>query len=95
VTEQSADDVAVTMDQMRALCAYEADVIEAHLSYATFPKTRRRYAEDQIKRLRALARGEYPVQAYGFSYLALRSSMARALNDGSACGDGSETANGS
>lgn len=73
----------VTMNQMQCLCAYEASVLEAHLTYKSFPKSRRRFAEAQVKRLRALARGEYPHDAYGFSYQSLNAAMRDARNDGS------------
>lgn len=44
--------------ELRAALAYEARVIEAHLQLATFPKSRRRMAEEQIARMRAACRGE-------------------------------------
>lgn len=43
---------------LRLLCAYEAEVISAHLDYKTFPKSRRRIAEKQINRLIRAAEGE-------------------------------------
>lgn len=43
---------------LRAILADEAAIIEAHLGYKTFPKTRRKYAEEQVQRLRRIARGE-------------------------------------
>lgn len=42
---------------LRAILADEAAIVEAHLSYRTFPKTRRPYAEAQVERMRHAARG--------------------------------------
>lgn len=44
--------------ELRAALAYEARVIEAHLGLATFPKSRRGIAEEQITRMRAACRGD-------------------------------------
>lgn len=46
---------------LRAIIADEADIIEAHLDFKTFPKTRRPLAQAQIERMRRIARGDlYP-----------------------------------
>lgn len=42
---------------LRALCAYEAGVREADLTYRTYPKSRRDIAKDRIQKLRSAARG--------------------------------------
>lgn len=44
--------------RLRRQLAYEASVLEVHLGYATFPKSRRGIAEDQVERMRQAARGE-------------------------------------
>lgn len=44
--------------RLRTALAYEAQVLQVHLSYATFPKTRRVHAEDQVGRMLAAARGQ-------------------------------------
>lgn len=54
-------DLSIAVDEiyfLRALLADEADVLEAHLDYKTFPKTRRKYAEEQLDRMRRAAKGE-------------------------------------
>jgi hypothetical protein len=54
-------DLSVAIDEiyfLRSLIADEAAIIEAHLGYKTFPKTRRPYAEAQVERMRRIARGE-------------------------------------
>jgi hypothetical protein len=43
---------------LRAVLADEAAIIEAHLGYKTFPKARRAFAEQQVERMRRIARGE-------------------------------------
>ena len=43
--------------RLRCVLAYEARIIEAHLDLATFPKSRRPIAEDQVGRMRAAAGG--------------------------------------
>lgn len=42
---------------LRTALAYEAGVLTAHLEYATFPKSRRVVAEEQIQRMRQAAQG--------------------------------------
>lgn len=44
--------------RLRRILAHEACVLEAHLGLKTFPKSRRAYAELQVERMRASARGE-------------------------------------
>lgn len=44
--------------RLRAALAYEARTIEAHLLLATFPKSRRPHAEQQITRMRAAVVGD-------------------------------------
>lgn len=43
--------------RLRRALAYEAGVTEAHLSFSTFPKSRRAAADGQISRMREAARG--------------------------------------
>jgi hypothetical protein len=49
--------------RLRQALAIEARSTEAHLQFKTFPKSQRPYAERQIARMRAAARGE-ATQAY-------------------------------
>ncbi len=54
-------DLSIALDEvffLRALLADEAGIIEAHLGYKTFPKTRRKYAEEQVERMKAAAAGD-------------------------------------
>jgi hypothetical protein len=50
--------------RLRQALAYEASVVDAHLGLKSFPASRRRFAEDQVKRMRRAAIGEF-FQAYG------------------------------
>ncbi len=50
-------DSTVDPHYMAAL-AYEAQIVAAYLGYATFPKSRRAVAEEQVERMRAAARGD-------------------------------------
>lgn len=43
--------------RLRRALAYEAAITDAHLGLKTFPKSRRRAAENQISRMRDAARG--------------------------------------
>ena len=45
---------------LRRLCADQARVIEADLTYKTFPKSRRAVAEERVVRLRKAAKGRWP-----------------------------------
>ena len=48
-------------EHLRDALEYEARVVEAHYEgYKTFPKSRRPYAREQVRRLRDLARGIWP-----------------------------------
>jgi hypothetical protein len=54
-------DLSIAVDEiyfLRAMLADEAAIIEAHLGYKTFPKTRRAVAEQQVDRMRRVANGE-------------------------------------
>lgn len=42
---------------LRAALAYEARILEMHLAFKTFPKSRRRMAEQQIDRMRGAVSG--------------------------------------
>lgn len=47
---------------LESALAYEARVAEAHYSgFKTYPKSRRPYAEEQVKRMRELALGGHPL----------------------------------
>ena len=59
--DRGISDLSLAIDEiyfLRSVLADEAAIIEAHLGYKTFPKTRRKYAEAQVERLRRMARGE-------------------------------------
>lgn len=59
--DEGISDLSVAIDEiyfLRAMLADEAGIIEAHLDYKTFPKTRRRFAEEQIERMKRAAAGE-------------------------------------
>lgn len=43
--------------RLRRALAYEASVLAVHLELASFPKSRRRFAEEQIVRMRLAAQG--------------------------------------
>lgn len=64
--------------RLRAALAYEARVTEAHLNYATFPKTRRDHAAAQVERMRAAARGEAASTYADVSSLSLQHTMREA-----------------
>lgn len=44
--------------RLRAALAIEARATEAHLAFKTFPKSQRKYAEQQVARMRAAACGD-------------------------------------
>jgi len=64
--------------ELRRAMAYEAEVLLAHLDYATFPKHRRKFAEDSIRRLRQSACGHVDVAYAGTSSLSLRGALLSA-----------------
>jgi hypothetical protein len=51
---------------LRQILGEEADVIEGHLAFKSFPKSRRDIAEDQVRRMRAIAAGESIRHHYGY-----------------------------
>lgn len=59
--DRGISDLSIAIDEiyfLRSLLADEALIIEAHLGYATFPKSRRVIAEQQVERMRRVAEGE-------------------------------------
>ena len=67
---------------LRGLAQHEADVLEAHLGLKSFPKSRRPFAEEQVKRLRLAAEGKAAVahdQAYDSSLTFRRREGQRTL----------------
>lgn len=59
--DKGISDLSVAIDEiyfLRAMLADEAGIIEAHLGYKTFPKSRRRFAEEQVERMKRAAAGE-------------------------------------
>jgi len=79
--EVSLQDYSRALDEiyrLRAALAIEAGITESHLDLVTFPKSRRSYAEDQVARMRAAARGDSE-QAYGdFDGWAKQSALEQA-----------------
>jgi hypothetical protein len=64
--------------RLRRALAYEAGVLKAHLGYKTFPKSRRRHADEQVARLLDAARG-HAVRAYAdIPHAYIRSAVADA-----------------
>lgn len=58
--EPTMEDYSRALDEiysLRSALAYEAEVLALHLEYASFPKSRRRFAEAQLYRMRNAARG--------------------------------------
>lgn len=60
---------------LRRALAREAGGLEAHLTYKTFPKSRRSIAEQQVERMRASARGEVRRAYAGTPHYVLDSAM--------------------
>jgi hypothetical protein len=63
---------------LRRALAYEAAATAAHLSYKSFPKSRREVAENQIERMRESARGRAQPAYSGVHTVSLRSAMEAA-----------------
>lgn len=61
--------------RLRRILAHEACVLEAHLGLKTFPKSRRAYAELQVERMRASARGEAKAIHYDIDHRKLNYAM--------------------
>ena len=60
-------DAEAEVTRLREALAYEARVVEAHYEgYKTFPKTRRKYAEEQVERMRRAALGDWPYYGVGY-----------------------------
>lgn len=64
--------------RLREALAYEAGGIENHTSYATFPKSRRSIAAQQIERMRSAARGDSQVAYAGLNSAVLRGALREA-----------------
>lgn len=59
--EDFVEALSLALDEiyaLRCVLASEARTLEATLEYKTFPKTRRRFAEESVRRMRAAAAGE-------------------------------------
>ena len=63
--------------RLRALMATEARVTEAHLELKSFPKSRRKYAEEAVERQRRCALGESQAvyDEFGTPYRRAQSEM--------------------
>ena len=57
--------------RLRAASAYEATVLQEHLTFKTFPQPRRRYGEEQVQRMFDVARGHVERAYAGTSSLSL------------------------
>lgn len=64
--------------RLRRVLAYEALVTEAHLTYKSFPKSRRAVAEDSSTRMKAAARGRVRPAYGGVASWAFDSAMREA-----------------
>lgn len=62
---------------LRGLFAYEASLLVGHLGYKTFPPSRRTFADEQVTRMRAAARGH---MAIALRDVPLRSISGEARN---------------
>lgn len=72
--EQTIERLAAEVNRLRDAFEYEARVCEAHFEgYKTYPKSRRRYAEEQVDRMRVVAQGDWPLE-YHEKPLAMRQS---------------------
>ncbi len=86
-----SDDVTVPLDwisealdeiwHLRQLCAYEAAVRETDLSYARYPKGRRKVAQERIDCLREAARGHAERAVAGTNWQSLAAAMKDAGAD--------------
>jgi hypothetical protein len=55
------DELVLLVEHLRDALEYEARAAEANYEgYKTYPKSRRPFAREQVRRLRALARGQWP-----------------------------------
>lgn len=59
--DRGISDLSIAVDEiyfLRSMLADEAQILAAHLGYKTFPKSRRRFAEAQVERMKRAAAGE-------------------------------------
>jgi hypothetical protein len=77
-TERLLFDALDEIYALRRALAFEAGVVEAHMTYKSFPKSRRRIAEHQAERMRASARGDVQVQYSGCNAQSLHNAMTKA-----------------
>ncbi len=61
--------------RLRRALAYEAGVVEAHLTLKSFPRSRRPIAETQTFRMRLAARGRAAIEYAGMPTWSLESGM--------------------
>jgi hypothetical protein len=67
--------------RLRRALAFEALVVEAHLGLKSFPKSRRRFAEGQVERMRESARGHAERAYAGRDYWKLDEALRSAGGD--------------
>lgn len=69
--------------ELRRALAYEARVVEAHYEdFKTFPKSRRRIAEEQVQRMRKAASGHAELAYAGTPHYSLDASAKEAMPNG-------------
>lgn len=81
MSEPTMSQYSAALDEiwrLRRALAYEARVVEAHTGFATFPKSRRAIAHEQVRRMQAAARGEVEVVYAGTSRMSLDQAMTDA-----------------
>lgn len=81
MTDEEMEHYSKALDEiyrLRAMLAMEANVLERHLSLKTFPKSRRRPAEDSVAVMRAAARGESRTIVLGSSWTTRKAALRTA-----------------
>lgn len=61
--------------KLRRALAYEAGVTQAHLSLKSFPKSRRAYAETQVRRMQSAASGHIEMAYAGLNTYMLQEAL--------------------
>lgn len=78
MTDEEMSYYSAALDEvyrLRRALAFEARVVEAHTEYKTFPKTRRRFATEQVERMRMSARGRSELAYAGVNSYSLRAEL--------------------
>lgn len=80
-SEPTLENYSLALDEifrLRRALAHEAAILVVHTEYATFPKSRRKIAENQISRMALSARGGAEAAYAGMNQESLRSSLIEA-----------------